>query len=296
MDERGKSALIALFVTFLWSSSWVLIKYGLEEIPPLFFASLRYLIAGFLLLVFSLLHPPTKSDYSKLTKKWWFILLIYGLVFITSTQGLQFVILEYFPAITLSFVLNFTSIVVILLSVPLLREFPTKIQLILIIIAMLGGTIYFYPFNLNEYSISYLLLIFILLSNGLSSIIGRKVNKEGLINPIVITSVSMSFGAVILLIFAISQENLPKLSLSNYLIIIWLAVVNTAFAFTLWNYAMKHLRAFEITVINNTMLPQITILALIFLDERPTPLQWFALAIIIITSYFVQIKGAEKTK
>lgn len=120
--------------------------------------------------------------------------------------------------------------------------------------------------------------------------------RYSIINPIVITSVSMSFGAVILLIFAISQENLPKLSLSNYLIIIWLAVVNTAFAFTLWNYAMKHLRAFEITVINNTMLPQITILALIFLDERPTPLQWFALAIIIITSYFVQIKGAEKTK
>jgi len=35
-------ALQALFVTFLWSSSWVLIKFGLEEIPPLTFAGLRY--------------------------------------------------------------------------------------------------------------------------------------------------------------------------------------------------------------------------------------------------------------
>jgi drug/metabolite transporter (DMT)-like permease len=29
------SVLQALFVTFLWSTSWVLIKIGLEDIPPL---------------------------------------------------------------------------------------------------------------------------------------------------------------------------------------------------------------------------------------------------------------------
>ncbi|HKZ55913.1 MAG TPA: DMT family transporter [Anaerolineales bacterium] len=40
----------ALFVTFLWSTSWVLIKWGLDEIPPLIFAGLRYGL-GFLCLL-----------------------------------------------------------------------------------------------------------------------------------------------------------------------------------------------------------------------------------------------------
>jgi len=40
----------ALLVTFLWSTSWVLIKYGLDEIPALTFAGLRY-TAAFLILL-----------------------------------------------------------------------------------------------------------------------------------------------------------------------------------------------------------------------------------------------------
>ena len=131
MDERNKAAIKALLVTLLWSSSWIFIKFGLKDIPPLYFASLRYMIAGVLLLVFSLIHPSTRSDYNKLTKKWWVNLLIYGLLFITLTQGLQFVSLKIFPAITLSFVLNFTSIIVILII--LIYEF------FLILLKMLSG-------------------------------------------------------------------------------------------------------------------------------------------------------------
>ena len=37
--------LVAVVVTLLWSSSYVLIKQGLTEIPPLYFATLRYLLA-----------------------------------------------------------------------------------------------------------------------------------------------------------------------------------------------------------------------------------------------------------
>ncbi|MCE7734432.1 MAG: DMT family transporter, partial [Candidatus Heimdallarchaeota archaeon] len=196
MDEHNKAAVKALLVTFLWSSSWVLIKFGLKDIPPLYFASLRYLIAGFLLLGFSLLHPSTRSNYNQLTKKWLINLLFYGIVFISFTQGLQFVSLKIFPAITLSFVLNFTTIIVILFSIPILRETPNKNQVILIVLAMLAGVLFFYPFDFSDYPTSgYLLLVLILLSNALSSIIGRKINKLGTINPVVITSISMCFGA-----------------------------------------------------------------------------------------------------
>ncbi|MDP2366438.1 MAG: DMT family transporter [Ignavibacteria bacterium] len=45
------------------------------------------------------------------------------------------------------------------------------------------------------------------------------------------------------------------------------AVVNTALAFTIWNYTLRTLTAMESSIINGTMLIQIALLAWIFLGE-----------------------------
>jgi len=50
VSPHTRAVLQALFVTLLWSSSWVLIKQGLEDIPALTFAGLRYVLATICLL------------------------------------------------------------------------------------------------------------------------------------------------------------------------------------------------------------------------------------------------------
>jgi len=50
LPPRSFAVLQALLVTFLWSTSWVLIKVGLEDLPPLTFAGLRYGLAALVLL------------------------------------------------------------------------------------------------------------------------------------------------------------------------------------------------------------------------------------------------------
>ena len=51
--QHALAVLQALFVTFLWSTSWVLIKIGLDDLDlkPLSFAGLRYALAALILLV-----------------------------------------------------------------------------------------------------------------------------------------------------------------------------------------------------------------------------------------------------
>jgi len=105
------------------------------------------------------------------------------------------------------------------------------------------------------------------LANAFSSILGREVNRSGNLHPLTVTVVSMGIGGLVLLISGLGFQGLPHLSLGNWGIILWLAVVNTAFAFTLWNLTLRTLTAMESTVINNTMLIQIAILAWIFLGE-----------------------------
>ena len=73
-----------------------------------------------------------------------------------------------------------------------------------------------------------------------------------------------------------------------------MSVVNTAFAFTLWNKTLQKLRAVDSTLINSTMLPQTTILAIIFLNEFPTPLELLGLIILAFSIMIVQINQAQQ--
>jgi drug/metabolite transporter (DMT)-like permease len=58
------------------------------------------------------------------------------------------------------------------------------------------------------------------------------------------------------------------MTLTSWAIVLWLAVVNSALAFTLWNRTLRTLSAMESSIINNTMLFQIAALAWMFLGEE----------------------------
>jgi len=72
----------------------------------------------------------------------------------------------------------------------------------------------------------------------------------------------------VLLVGGIAVQGLPRLSAVHWAIIAWLAVVNTAFAFTLWNRTLRTLSAMESSILNNTMMFQIAVLAWLFLGEE----------------------------
>ena len=76
------------------------------------------------------------------------------------------------------------------------------------------------------------------------------------------------------------------------MLIIWLAAVNTAFAFVLWNHTLRILSATESSVINNMMLIFIAVLAWLFLDERLALQAWLGLALAAAGILIVQ--GARR--
>ena len=50
VSKRVRGLAEALLVTGLWSSSYVLTKFGLKEVTPLLLVSLRYTVASLILL------------------------------------------------------------------------------------------------------------------------------------------------------------------------------------------------------------------------------------------------------
>ncbi len=291
-QHKGKftAVLQALLVTFLWSTSWVLIKIGLEDIPALTFAGLRYFIAFLILLVYFY-----RSDQSvhirTLTRRDWLSLIALGLVYYTLTQGTQFLGLKYLPAILFGFLLNFTAPVVALIGIPLLKEKLTQLQWMGMGIFLVGVFVYFYPIGIQAgMALGVAIGIFSMLANSAASILGRFINRAGHIDPLTVTVVSMGVGAVALLGGGLLVEELPRLDISGWGIILWLAVVNTAIAFTLWNRTLRTLSAMESSMINNTMLVQIAILAWFFLGERPSPQEWLGMGIVVVGVVLVNLR------
>jgi drug/metabolite transporter (DMT)-like permease len=196
-------------------------------------------------------------------------LLVLGLLFYAVTQGASFVALAFLPAITVNLLWSFSAVFVALLGISILQEHLTAIQWTGILLSIIGAVVYFYPVSFPaNFIVGLIAAVIGVAANAIASILGRDINRMGKLDPLTVTVVSMGIGSVALLITGISTGGLPPLSLQSWAIIGWLALVNTAFAFTLWNRTLQTLQATESSVINGTMMIWIPILAVLFLDEQ----------------------------
>ena len=100
----------------------------------------------------------------------------------------------------------------------------------------------------------------------------------------------MGIGSIILLVSGIIIQGLPPISSQNILYLLWLAVINTAVAFTIWNLTLRILTAMESSIINGTMLIQIAVLAWIFLGEEISLLEGIGMLIASAGALLVHIK------
>ena len=284
----------ALLVTFLWSTSFIIIKWGLIEIPPITYAGLRYIIA-FLCFIPFIFRKKYIAEIKQLKPFQWKKLILLGFVFYTFTQGAQFLGLSLLPSVTVSLMLNFTPIIVAIMGIFLLSEKPTTIQWIGSSLFIVGIITYFLPISLiANQAIGLLVMLIGVLANAISAIIGRDINRNKDISPLVITFISMGVGAIILIIIGFSMNGIPEISFKTWGFLLWLAVINTAFAFTLWNLTLRTLTAMESSIINGTMLIQIAILAWYFLGETITFKEGIGLTIAAFGAVLVQIKKRGK--
>jgi drug/metabolite transporter (DMT)-like permease len=274
---------IALFVTVLWSSSWVLIRWGLdrESLRPLTFAALRYGLASIVMVGSVLSNRTYRRQVFTMSRAVVVRIVLLGIVFYTLTQGAIFVALDNQPAATTSLLLAMTPLAVAMLANRSLRETTEDRQVTGAVLVAVGAFLYFVG-GLGATLIGIVAALVALASNVTGSLLGRQVNRSRDTSPVVVTAISMTVGSVALAIIGGISEGVPSVSIGAWGIIAWLAVVNTAFAFTLWNLSLRRLTALESAGINNTMLVQIALLAWVFLGESPGVLGLVGIALVSI--------------
>jgi len=285
-----KALIIAILVTIIWSTSWILIKIGLVDVPAVTFAGLRYFLASLFFLPL-LIKKDIRRQIRGLTRRDWLILAGYGFVLYFIAQAGQYLGLAYLPSVTVMLILNLNALFVAFSSGFLLNEKINWLQWIGVFLNLAGIAIYFNPTNpIQGHWLGWFFAILSLVGNLFGTVLGRQINREARINPIVITGISMLIGSIVMLATGIAWQGLPPLSTQSIWIIILLSMLNTAVCFTLWNYTQQVLLATETSIIGNTMLIYVAILAWIFLGERQTALGIVGLALSLVGAVFVQIR------
>jgi len=242
---KPRSALMLSSVVFLWSSSFTLLKLGIEEIPPITLAFLRFLIVLPFLTGFTYGRHRHLSGGNIL--KDWKIFSMLGLTGITLYHVFQNLGLQLTTASNSSLMICANPVFIALLDHFYTKERLATKRVLGIALAFSGVVLVVRPL---DWSVSRLEIAGNLLSLGAGlswafySVFGRKVLAYHGADKV--TVFSMAYGTLFLLPAALALEK-PVLPASAWawVLLLILSLFCSGLAYLFWSKALEDVSATE---------------------------------------------------
>ncbi len=267
MNNKVFYIIEALFVVFLWSASKVLMKWGVEAVPPYFLVAVIQtislaLVAGYFFVTHKKIKlQPTKHEI---------LAMVLGGIVAAGAANLFITIgLQYVTAGMAGLIAATSSVFGLMLAYLFLHERPKKFQYAGIALVMIG--VYASLFNnvLDGALVGVALLVLAEVGFAFNAVVSRMiaVRHEEPTNAF-ITLVSNVVGVAVLVPTALLVDGFP---VQQFNFVTWLVVaaVGVIFAVTslMWNSVLDHLKVVEASILTNTLLIQVAILSVVFLHE-----------------------------
>lgn len=277
----GESLLVAL----IWSSTFVIVKFGLETLGPLTIAGLRYFLGAVVLLPFLIKRQSFKTTISK---ELWLRLILIGVSAYTIGNGALFWGLKYVPATTGSFLFSLIPLFALAGGALLLREIPTRWQIFGVLLSLFGSVLFFSS-GMQPGEPKGIITIGIGLMGMLAfSLLGRSIARDGKLDTLILTALPLAIGGLLSMVLALIVEGIPQFSGKSILIVLWLAVVNTTLGYLLYNHSLRELTAMEMNMILNLSPLFTAILSWVLLGETLGTIQILGMLVVIVGVIFVQ--------
>lgn len=269
----------ATLATLIWASSFVLVKLVLPFMGPLTVAALRYFLAFLLLLPFLLWRARGKAF--RLAPPVWLRLFMLGLTAYAIGNGALFWGLKHVPATTASALMSGSPILILFASIFWLKEIPTRRQLLGVVVAIMGSGLFFSPGLAPGEPLGIAIVLLGVVGFSAFGVLGRDLARGGEMDTLARTTIPLGFGGLLLLAGALGVEGLPRFNPLAWAIVLWLAVVNTAAGYWLYNDALRTVTALQMNVVLN-LSPLVTaFLAWLLLGETLHLIQILGMVIVI---------------
>lgn len=271
-----KARLVWLVLCGIWGSTWLFIKIGLEDLPPLSFAAIRFVIAAAILWVIVLFRRLTVPRSGKEL-----ILLAgtgilgftvnYGLIFWGEqyiSSGLAALLQSTIPAFGLLFA-----------HLHLPAERMTPIKVLGVVLGVLGVSVIFS----NQLSLAgpraFAGSVAIVISAAGAAYSNVLIKAHGAkIEPTIIAATQMTFGLIPILIVGLLWEGNPlsfRWTKMALVCLLYLAIVGSVIAFILYYWLVQHMDVTKSMLIALVTPVTAVILGMIVLNEQ---LDWRTVA------------------
>ncbi|MFV1948521.1 MAG: DMT family transporter [Anaerolineales bacterium] len=278
MNRRRLALIEALLVTIIWSSTFVIVKMGLESLGPLTIAGLRYLIGSLILAPFLMLR---RSSRAPISKKLWLKLILIGISAYTIGNGALFWGLKFIPATTGSFLMSMIPLLVLFGGAILLKEIPTRWQIMGVILSLFGSGLFFSSGLMPGEPQGVVILSIGLLGFMAFSLLGRGIALDKQLDTLRLTTLPLLIGGGVSLLLAFTVERLPLITWRGFLIVSWLAIINTAGGYLLYNHALQELTVLEMNMVMNLSPLFTALLGWILLGETLSLRQIIGMLVVI---------------
>jgi drug/metabolite transporter (DMT)-like permease len=274
----------ALLLALILGSTLVVSRLALNVLGPFTLTAFRYFFAFLVLVPFM----PHRNLFGRWTPRTWLLLLLIGVSFYVVGNGALIVGLRFLSTTTDALLLNLVPLLVLVAGVIWLKEMPTHLQLVGVVIGVLGGVLFFSPGLSAGEPLGLAIVTVGLLGNAAYGLLGRALAREGRVDTLSLTAIPLALGSLLLLPCALLIEGVPPFVPQAWVLVVLLAVINTAVAYVLYNHTLKVLAAFEVSVILSIN-PLVTALwSWVLLGERLQSLQVLAMAVVISGVVLVQ--------
>jgi drug/metabolite transporter (DMT)-like permease len=289
-------SLVFAALCFIWGSTWLGIKVGLEFLPPFLFAGTRFATATIALFVLAkMLHARMPTERTS-----WIVMVFLGIFQISLPYGLVFWGEQYISS-GLSAVLFATMpFFVVIFAHILADEKLTRIKVLGVFLSFVGLVAIFWRDVTTaqilgaQYSLfGSLALVGSAASGGLANVVAKRYAEK--IDPATNVLVQHLIGMAALMFLGLAIESRSTLKFTSVAVaaVLYLGIVGSALGFIGLYWLLK-----KTTATNSSLITFITpILALVLgwvvLQEVPDP-NVFAGAALILAGVYATLKPAGR--
>ncbi|MBP6346122.1 EamA family transporter [Neisseriaceae bacterium CLB008] len=290
-----RDTLLALCVVLVWGVNFVVIKLGLEGMPPLLLGGLRFCLVAFPAILF--IKPP-KIPVRQL--------LLYGLMISFGQFAFLFCALKFgMPAGLASIILQSQAFFTVLLGAILMKEKVLTNQYVAVVVAIIGmavlvkgsmqaGEVVSVPL------MSFVLIMLAALCWACGNIVNKNIMQKAPQTPVL--SLVVWSGLVPIVPFFISSwlfeggeamvAGLVNIHLSNILALMYLAFVATMIGYGLWGYLLSRYPTNKVAPLS-LLVPVVGLITAVWaFDERLSLLQIVG-ALIVMVAMLINTFGSR---
>jgi drug/metabolite transporter (DMT)-like permease len=235
-------------LVLVWSSTWVVIAVGLEDIAPFFGAGIRFSLAGVgLLVAATALRRPLRTD--------WLLSATVGLLPFATTYGLIYWAEQYVTSGLTSVLFGVLPLYVALMAAITLPSEPLRPRLLAGVGIALGGLVVAFSQSLDlgtgeHTALATLAVILCPIASAVGNVAIKK--RGATVDPLVMNGWAMLGGGLVLLAVSAPTEDWGATvwSLESIGSIVYLAALGTGFTFVTLTVLLRELPAVTVSFVS----------------------------------------------